>query len=97
VTQYSLARDPMGPGTSGRIWPAAPTLIDDLERGGALTSYQARLLRESRPDLGDDWATSPYFGTVREHSRAYIDQARCSTRATDAAGERGRAVAGGLQ
>ena len=74
VTQYSLTRDPMEPGTSGRIWPAAPTLIDDLERGGALTSYQVRLLRESWPDLDDDWAADPYFGTVREHTRAYIDR-----------------------
>ena len=49
----------------------AAALIRDLAAGGALTANQAELL-EAEPRL-DTWATSPYFGTVREHSRAYID------------------------
>ena len=49
-------------------------LIGDLERASALTTHQAALLRETWPHLDNDWASSPYFGTVREHTRAYIER-----------------------
>jgi hypothetical protein len=51
-----------------------PAFLADLERGGALSSFQARRLLAAWPPLADDWAANPYFGTVREHTRAYIDQ-----------------------
>jgi hypothetical protein len=44
--------------------------------GGALTRSQAVLLLEAWPHLDDAWAASPYFGTVREHTRAYVNQLR---------------------
>lgn len=52
----------------------AVVLIHDLTAGGALAAYQAELLLEAWPHLDNAWATSPYFGTVREHSRAYISR-----------------------
>jgi hypothetical protein len=60
--------------------PKQPTkhavqLIGDLERGNAITGFQAKLLLEGWP-LEDEWWSSPYLRTVREHSRAYIDQLR---------------------
>jgi hypothetical protein len=55
--------------------PAA-WLIGDLERGGAITSQQARLLMEGWHELEDEWWSSPYLRTVREHSRAYVDRLR---------------------
>jgi hypothetical protein len=51
-------------------------LIGDLERGAALTGYQAKLLLDGWNELPDDWASSPYLCTVREHTRAYIDRLR---------------------
>jgi hypothetical protein len=54
----------------------AVQLIGDLERGGAITSDQANLLLESWHELEDEWWSNPYLRTVREHSRAYIDQLR---------------------
>jgi hypothetical protein len=56
--------------------PRLEPAIRDLERGGALSSYQAERLLKLWPDLDDDWAVDPCFGTVREHSRAYLDQLR---------------------
>jgi hypothetical protein len=53
-------------------------LLADLERGGALSSFQARRLLAGWPTPRDDWASSPYFRNVGEHSRAYIDQLRAS-------------------
>lgn len=47
-------------------------LIDSLEAGGVLTACQARLLREAWPNFDEDLAASPYLGTVREHTRAYL-------------------------
>lgn len=57
-------------------------LIRDLERGGALTPYQAKRLLELWPNLDDEWWTDPYLRTVREHSRAYINQLRPKSNAT---------------
>jgi hypothetical protein len=54
----------------------AIALVNDLTAGGALTTEQASWLLEAWPHLDDAWATSPYFGTVREHSRGYIDRLR---------------------
>jgi len=51
-----------------------PAFLADLERGGALSSFQAQRLLTAWP-LTDDWATDPYFRTVRAHTRAYIDRA----------------------
>jgi hypothetical protein len=48
-------------------------LISSLERGGAITSYQAKLLLDGWP-LEDEWWSNPYLRTVREHSRAFIGQ-----------------------
>ncbi len=60
--------------------PADPTaaimFIGDLARGGAITSYQAKLLLKDWHELEDEWWSNPYLRTVREHSRAYIDQLR---------------------
>jgi hypothetical protein len=39
-----------------------------------LTPYQRALLDASWPYLDEDWAASPYFGTVREHARAYVER-----------------------
>lgn len=50
----------------------AVALINDLTAGGALTANQAERLVETWPHLDDVWAACPYFGTVGEHSRAYI-------------------------
>jgi hypothetical protein len=47
-------------------------LIDSLEAEGVLTPCQARLLREAWPNFDEDLAASPYLGTVREHTRAYL-------------------------
>lgn len=55
-------------------------LIRGLGAGGALTALQAKLLLEAWPILNDDWAASPYFKTVCEHTRAYIDQLRANGR-----------------
>jgi len=52
----------------------APAFLADLERGGALSSFQAQRLLAAWPTLADDWAANPYFGTVREHTRAYVDR-----------------------
>ncbi len=62
-----------------------PPAVADLERDGALSAHQATRLLKAWPHLGDDWAASPYFGTVREHTRAYIDRLR--PRSTDADGQ----------
>jgi hypothetical protein len=51
-----------------------PRLLVDLERAGVLTAHQVTLLMEQWPQLDEDWAASPYFGTVREHTRAYIER-----------------------
>jgi hypothetical protein len=51
-------------------------LIADLHSGGALTRHQADLLLDAWPHLDEDWAASPYFRTLCEHSRAYINQAQ---------------------
>jgi hypothetical protein len=51
-----------------------PAFLADLERGGALSSFQVQRLLAAWPTLADDWAADPYFGTVREHTRAYIDR-----------------------
>src|SRR4029077_15764863 len=77
------------PGSVGQWTPSADVWcgdggIDDgvvatlqaLQRGGTLSSLQARLLFESWPTLEDDWAANPYFGTVREHTRVFIERAR---------------------
>jgi hypothetical protein len=60
--------------------PAAPSaaleLVGDLERGGAITSDQVKRLRDGWHELENEWWSSPYLRTVREHSRAYIDQLR---------------------
>lgn len=48
-------------------------LFRDLERGDALTSHQGERLRGLWPKLGD-WTADPYFGTVAEHTRAYIER-----------------------
>ena len=48
-------------------------MVRDLERGGALTNHQGERLRGLWPDLGD-WTADPYFGTVAEHTRAYIER-----------------------
>lgn len=57
---------------------AAGELIGDLERDGAITSYQAKLLLDGWP-LEDEWWSNPYLRTVREHSRAVIGQLRYQT------------------
>jgi hypothetical protein len=54
---------------------ASLAMIQALELAGALTTFQAARLFRAWPHLEDDWAASPYFGTVREHTRAYIEQA----------------------
>jgi hypothetical protein len=54
------------------------TLIRDLERAGVLTSHQSARLLSLWPHLDDEWWADPYFRTVREHSRAYINQLRLS-------------------
>lgn len=59
--------------TSSPVSRPAPRLLSDLHAGGALTAYQVERLLAKWPDLGE-WHADPYFGTVREHSRAYIDQ-----------------------
>lgn len=51
-----------------------PSFLADLERGRALAAHQVGLLMEMWPHLEDDWSANPYFGTVREHTRAYIDR-----------------------
>jgi hypothetical protein len=56
-----------------RVAHDIPAFFADLERGGALSSFQVQRLLAAWP-LTDDWATDPYFGTVREHTRAYIDR-----------------------
>jgi hypothetical protein len=58
-------------------------LIHDLAASGALTACQAVRLLEAWPHLEDDWATSPYFRTIREHTRAYIDRLRRRSTAAD--------------
>jgi hypothetical protein len=47
-----------------------PAFLADLERDGVLSSFQAQRLLAAWPTLTDDWAANPYFGTVREHTRA---------------------------
>jgi hypothetical protein len=59
-----------------------PTLLADLERGGALSSFQARRLLSSWESLEDDWASSPYFRNIGECSQAYINQLRPKSNAT---------------
>jgi hypothetical protein len=63
--------EPRGKRVDGGI-----ALIHDLERGGALTAYQAQRLLASWGALADDWASSPFFRNVGEHSRAYMGQLR---------------------
>lgn len=63
---------------------AAINLISDLERGGAITGYQAKLLLDGWHELESEWWSSPYLRTVREHSRAYIEQLRHQTMSTPA-------------
>jgi hypothetical protein len=58
---------------------AAVELIGELERGGAITSNQAKRLLEGWYELEDEWWSSPYLRTVREHSCAWIDAVRRST------------------
>jgi hypothetical protein len=43
---------------------------------GALSCSQVQRLLASWESLGDDWTSSPFFHSVGEHSRAYIDQLR---------------------
>jgi hypothetical protein len=57
--------------------PAAVELIGDLERGGAITSHQAKLLCDGWP-LDDEWCASPYLCSVRDHTRVWIDGLRLS-------------------
>lgn len=54
-----------------------PVAIRDLERSGALTAHQATLLLEAWPNLAEDWASHPFFSTIREHTHAYIDRLAC--------------------
>jgi len=53
-------------------------LLLGLWLDGALTTQQVDRLLNLWPDVRY-WAADPYFGTVREHTRAYIQQAanRC--------------------
>lgn len=51
-----------------------PGLLDALERGGAITALQAKILADHWPDLPEDRWSDPYLGSLREHTRAYIDQ-----------------------
>ena len=52
----------------------AELLLQDLEAGEVLTGNQVARLSSQWPDLGN-WATDPYFGTVREHTRACLERA----------------------
>lgn len=52
----------------------AEQLLQGLEAGGVLTGSQVAQLSSRWPGLGD-WAADPYFGTVREHTRAYLERA----------------------
>jgi hypothetical protein len=61
---------------SAAIHPSSRRLLADLWRGGVLTEFQARCLAEHWGKLSDDWASSPYFHQLREHTRAYIDRER---------------------
>jgi hypothetical protein len=76
VVEYGLSRVPIPAAEVELVDRGSQrvALIHDLEHGGALTTYQGSLLLDAWPDLDSDWAANPYFGTVREHARAYIDQ-----------------------
>lgn len=56
-----------------------PAILADLERGGALSSFQAQRLLASWWTQKDDWASSPFFRNVGEHSQSYIDQLRAES------------------
>lgn len=58
----------------GAAWVEAEQFLRSLEAGGVLTGRQVELLLSRWPHLGD-WAADPYFRTVREHTRAYIERA----------------------
>jgi len=66
---------------------AALVFISDLEHGAAITGCQAKLLLDGWHELEDEWWASPYLRTVREHSRAYVDQLRHQTMSTPIAPE----------
>lgn len=51
-----------------------PPLYADPLDGLALTAHQAALLCSMWPHLDANWSSSPYFGTVREHTRAHIER-----------------------
>jgi hypothetical protein len=49
-----------------------------LERDRALSSFQVQRLLATWPTLRPDWASSPFFRNVGEHTRASIDELRSS-------------------
>ncbi|MDO8213472.1 hypothetical protein [Conexibacter sp. CPCC 206217] len=51
-------------------------LLDNLAHCGAISRFQADWLAERWHDLPDDWASHPFMHTVRDYSRASIDQIR---------------------
>jgi hypothetical protein len=53
-----------------------PPILEDLERSGAITPFQAHLLAKNWPYLREDWASNLFLRSIKEHTRAYIDQAR---------------------
>lgn len=65
--------------TDGAAGVEGEQLLQSLEVAGVLTAHQAEQLLSRWPHLGD-WAADPYFHTVREHTRAYIEQASSSAR-----------------
>lgn len=62
-------------------------VLANLERGEALSSAQAQLLLTSCQSLQDDWASGPFFRSIREHTRAYVDQLRAQERSIKAASD----------
>jgi hypothetical protein len=53
-----------------------PRIVADLRSAGGLTDFQATWLADRWPDLPEDWPSHPLLRTIREHTRAYIDDRR---------------------
>jgi hypothetical protein len=52
-----------------------------LQRSGAISASQARLLLRGWYGLDDGWASQPWFRCIREHTRCEIDRLRAKSKA----------------
>ena len=62
------------------IGSAQVASLTSLVLSGALTEWQAELLAARWPEIGDRWAAEPWFKSVPEHSRAYIERSAAAAK-----------------